>query len=200
MEVKMSLKKSNEITVKIKGNLKEFYKIIERKNFKIVDKFSMNDSYFIPEKLKLSEMSTREILSNAILIRDIRDKISGETVKKITFKIKQFDEDGNIVNQSAINCNVYEVEEAKKLFEAIGYKQIMNIYEEDIVYEKDGFQLAIKDIKNGEKLIEVETEKSEELNTIDKLIKKINEINIPIYTDNYFVKKAEIELDKILGR
>lgn len=196
----MSLKKSNEITVKIKGNLKEFYKIIESKNFKIVDKFSMNDSYFIPEKLKLSEMSTREILSNAILIRDIRDKISGETVKKITFKIKQFDEDGNIVNQSAINCNVYEVEEAKKLFEAIGYKQIMNIYEEDIVYEKDGFQLAIKDIKNGEKLIEVETEKSEELNTIDKLIKKINEINIPIYTDNYFVKKAEIELDKILGR
>ena len=196
----MSLKESNEITVKIKGNLKEFYKIIESKNFKIVDKFSMNDSYFIPEKLKLSEMSTRKILSNAILIRDIRDKISGETVKKITFKIKQFDEDGNIVNQSAINCNVYEVEEAKKLFEAIGYKQIMNIYEEDIVYEKDGFQLAIKDIKNGEKLIEVETEKSEELNTIDKLIKKINEINIPIYTDNYFVKKAEIELDKILGR
>ena len=196
----MSLKKSNEITVKIKGNLKEFYKIIERKNFKIVDKFSMNDSYFIPEKLKLSEMSTREILSNAILIRDIRDKISGEIVKKITFKIKQFDEDGNIVNQSAINCNVYEVEEAKKLFEAIRYKQIMNIYEEDIVYEKDGFQLAIKDIKNGEKLIEVETEESEELNTIDKLIKKINEINIPIYTDNYFVKKAEIELDKILKR
>ena len=196
----MSLKKSNEITVKIKGNLKEFYKIIESKNFKIVDKFSMNDSYFIPEKLKLSEMSTREILSNAILIRDIRDKISGEIVKKITFKIKQFDEDGNIVNQSAINCNVYEVEEAKKLFEAIRYKQIMNIYEEDIVYEKDGFQLAIKDIKNGEKLIEVETEESEELNTIDKLIKKINEINIPIYTDNYFVKKAEIELDKILKR
>ena len=38
---------------------------------------------------------------------------------------------------------------------------------------------------------------SDELNTIDKLIKKINEINIPIYTDNYFVKKAEIELDKI---
>ena len=196
----MSLKESNEITVKIKGNLKEFYKIIESKNFKIIDEFSMNDSYFIPEKLKLSEMSTREIFSNAILIRDIRDKISGEIVKKITFKIKQFDEDGNIVNQSAINCNVYEVEEAKKLFEAIRYKQIMNIYEEDIVYEKDGFQLAIKDIKNGEKLIEVETEKSEELNTIDKLIKKINEINIPIYTDNYFVKKAEIELDKILGR
>ena len=40
----MSLKESNEITVKIKGNLKEFYKIIESKNFKIIDEFSMNDS------------------------------------------------------------------------------------------------------------------------------------------------------------
>ena len=58
--------------------------------------------------------------------------------------------------------------------------------------------LAIKDVKNGDKLIEVETEESEELNTIDKLIRKVNELDIPIYTDNYFVKKAEIELDKVL--
>ena len=48
--------------------------------------------------------------------------------------------------------------------------------------------------------VKMSLKKSEELNTIDKLIKKINEINIPIYTDNYFVKKAEIDLDKILGR
>ena len=31
-------------------------------------------------------------------------------------------------------------------------------------------------------------------------LKESNEIEIPIYTDNYFVKKAEIELDKILNR
>ena len=31
-------------------------------------------------------------------------------------------------------------------------------------------------------------------------IKKINEIEIPIYTDNYFVKKAEVELDKRLNK
>ena len=58
--------------------------------------------------------------------------------------------------------------------------------------------MAIKDVENGDKLIEVETEGSEELNTIDKLIRKVNELDIPIYTDNYFVKKAEIELDKVL--
>ena len=72
----------------------------------------------------------------------------------------------------------------------------MNIKEDDIVYEKDGFELAIKDVLNGDNLIEVET--TSEYDTIDKLIKKINEINIPIYTDTYFVKKAEVELEKIL--
>ena len=76
----------------------------------------------------------------------------------------------------------------------------MNIKENDIVYEKDGFQLAIKDIKNGDSLIEIETEENEELNTIEKIKQKILQEEIPIYTDNYFVKKAEIELDKILKR
>ena len=39
---------------------------------------------------------------------------------------------------------------------------------------------------------------NKELNTIEKLIQKVNKIGIPVYTDNYFVEKAEIELDKII--
>ena len=82
----------------------------------------------------------------------------------------------------------------------MGYKEIMNIKEDDVVYEKDEFQLAKKDINNGDNLIEIETEENKDFDTIEKLIKKINEIEIPIYTDNYFVKKAEVELDKVLNR
>lgn len=197
---KMSLKENNEITVKIKGSLNEFYKIIEEKDFKIAHKFSMNDAYFIPETLNLNKMSTREILSKAILVREIKGKTSGKIIKKITFKIKNFDDNGNILSQEAINCDIIDIEEAKKLLKAIGYQEIMCIKEDDVVYEKDGLQLAIKDIKNGHNLIEIETEDNDDLNTIDKLIQRINKLDIPIYTDNYFVKKAEIELDKVLGR
>lgn len=196
----MSLKENNEITVKIKGSLNEFYKIIEEKDFKIAHKFSMNDAYFIPETLNLNKMSTREILSKAILVREIKGKTSGKIIKKITFKIKNFDDNGNILSQEAINCDIIDIEEAKKLLKAIGYQEIMCIKEDDVVYEKDGLQLAIKDIKNGHNLIEIETEDNDDLNTIDKLIQRINKLDIPIYTDNYFVKKAEIELDKVLGR
>lgn len=80
----------------------------------------------------------------------------------------------------------------------MGYKEIMNIKENDIVYGKDGFDMAVKDIENGDNLLEIET--NERFDTVDKLIQKINEIQIPIYTDNFFVKKAEIELDKVLER
>ena len=37
-----------------------------------------------------------------------------------------------------------------------------------------------------------------ELDTIEKLKEKINDLQIPINTNDYFVKKAEIELKKIL--
>lgn len=196
----MSLKESNEITVKIKCELQDFYKILEEKGFKIVDRFSMDDAYFVPGELDLDKTNTREILSKAVLVRDIVEKMPNIRTKRITFKIKNFDEFGNILNQEAVNCDILKIEDAKKLLKAIGYKEIMNIKEDDVVYEKDGFQLAIKDIKNGDNLIEVETEENKELDTIEKLIKKINELEIPIYTDNYFVKKAEIELDKILNK
>lgn len=197
---KMSLKENNEITVRIKVSLDEFYKIIEEKGFCIDQEFSMNDTYFIPETLNLNEMSTREILSKAVLVREINGKTSGKVIKKITFKIKNFDDNGNILSQESVNCDIKDIEDAKNLLKAIGYREVMCIKEDDIVYEKDGFQLAIKDIKNGDKLIEIETEENDELNTIDKLIQKISKLDIPIYTDNYFVKKAEIELDKVLGR
>lgn len=66
--------------------------------------------------------------------------------------------------------------------------------------KKNGFQFAVKDILNGDNLIEVETEDDESLDTIEKLVKRVDEEDIPIYKDDYFVKKAEIELNKILKR
>lgn len=194
----MSLKENNEITLKIKCELNEFYEIMKKKGFKVIDKFRLDDTYFIPKDLKLNKTNIRYILSKAVLVRDITDKMTKERPKLITFKIKEFDENGKILNQESVNCKIYDIEDAKKLLKAIGYKEIMNIIEDDVVYEKEGFEIAVKDIKNGDNLIEIETTDNEELDTIEKLIKKVNELEIPIYTDNYFVKKAEVELEKII--
>ena len=76
----------------------------------------------------------------------------------------------------------------------------MNIKENDIIYYKNNFELALKFVKNGDLLIEIETEENTEWDTIDKIKKIIDELDLPIEKNNYFIKKAENELNKILKR
>lgn len=194
----MSNKESNEVTVKIISTKEELINLLTSKGFKKGREISLDDYYFIPNNLDIDKMSTREILAKAVIIRYIID--DGDIIQKITFKRKNIDESGNILSQDSVNCDVLNIEDAKKLFLAIGYSQIMNIKENDIIYYKDGFELALKFIKNGDFLIEIETEENTEWDTINKIKKIIEELNLPIQKNNYFVKKAENELNKILKR
>lgn len=197
----MGIKQENEITMKVNCNINELCMILENKGFKIVDKFTINDIFMIPNalKTKIKDLTSREILKEAILIRDIEDQISDDKTKKITFKKKEFSKDGDILSQEAINCDILNIDEAVNFFQAIHYYKIMNIKERDIVYGKNDFEIAIKDIEGGDNLIEVETVSSNSnLDTIEKLKNQIINLQIPVDTSNFFVKKAEIELDKIL--
>ena len=86
--------------------------------------------------------------------------------------------------------------EGIRLFEELGYYEIMNIIEDDIIYYNDKIELAIKDVYNGDLLIETETNKN--ITTIEELKEIIERLEILFEKDNYFVKKAEETLDKIL--
>ena len=68
--------------------------------------------------------------------------------------------------------------------------------EKGTVYEKEGYKITIKDIYNSDKLIEIE--ENEKYDSIDKLINELKKLELPVDLDDYFVKKAEIELKKIL--
>lgn len=196
----MGIKKSNEVTVKIKTDIDRFYAILEEKGYTIIDRFTLDDIYFIPKDLKIDKMETRDILAEAVLIRNRIGEIEDKKLKTLTFKQKKISEDGSIINQRAINCEILNIEEAKEFLTAIGYKEIMRIIENSKVYEKDGFNIAVKNIIEGEKLIEIETDRSSKINTIEKIKQKLLEEELPICTDNYFVKKAEIELNRILRK
>ena len=143
-------------------------------------------------------MTTRDILSKAIILRYIID--DGKIIQKITFKIKNIADNGDIINQKAINCDVLDIEDAKRLFKSLGYYEIMNIKENDIIYYKNKFELAIKFVENSDILIEIETETNTEWDSIEKIKTLISEIDIPIEKDRYFIKKAENELNKLLKR
>ena len=194
----MSVKEENEITVKVECSKENLLKCLKENGFSKGRIFSLDDYYFVPKSLDVENMDTREIIAKAIIIRYINHE--GKISQKITFKIKEFDDNGDITNQKAINCEIYDINEAKRLFETLGYYQIMNIKESDEIYSKNGFELAIKYIEKGDILIEVETQENTDWDTIDKIKNIFLKINIPIKKNEYFIKKAEVELNKILHR
>ena len=192
----MSLKEANEITVKVTCSNDELIKHLTNKGFIKGRKFTLDDYYLIPKNLKLDELTTRDILSKAVIIRYIVD--DGQIIQKITFKKKDINGNGEILSQKAINCDVLDYKAGINLFNELGYYQIMNIKESDIIYYKDKLELAIKFIENSNTLIEIETD--ENFETIDELKKLVINLEIPMEKDNFFVKKAENELDRILKR
>ena len=192
----MPTKQENEITIRILCSKEELIKCLEEKGLKKGRKFRLDDHYLIPKTLKKEELTVREILSKAVIIRGIEN--DGKIVNKITFKKKNINEKGEIVSQTATSCEVIDYTEGIRLFEELGYYEIMNIIEDDIIYYNDKIELAIKDIYNGDLLIETETNKN--ITTIEELKRIIESLEIPFEKDNYFVKKVEERLGKILEK
>lgn len=195
---------SNEITVRINCSLEEMYNILENKGFSIVDKFHLEDTYYIPKDIELKKQYVKEILSEYVLIRKIiqfepNDFINSYNIINMTYKRKEIAADGTIIRQLKNDCQIHNKEQGKEFLENLGYKSIMTIKEKTLVYGKDELKLAIKDVENSDKLIEMETiDDNPNLDTTEKLKVIINELQIPIDTNDYFIKKAEIELNKIL--
>lgn len=191
----MPIKQENEITIRILCSKEELIKHLEEKGLKKGRRFRLDDHYLIPKILKLEELTAREILSKAVIIRNIDN--DGKIVNKITFKKKNINEKGEIVSQAATSCEVMDYTEGIRLFEELGYYEIMNIIEDDIIYYNDKIELAIKDVYNGDLLIETETNNN--ITTIEELKEIIESLEIPFEKDNYFVKKAEERLGKVLN-
>lgn len=195
------MKENNEITLRIKGSLENFERELEEKGYEKSRHFILDDVYMIPKDLNIEKMSTREIVSKAVIIRKVDDITKQEISSDLLYKIKKFNEKGEILEQKNIRLKVLDCEEAEKFLQAIGYRKIMNIIEEDYEYKKENFSFITKNVKNGDKMIEVETEaNNSSMDTIDKLKKFLESENLPLDYSDLFVKKAEVELDRILGR
>ncbi len=192
----MSVKEANEITIKITCTNNELIKLLTSNGFTEGRKFTLDDYYLIPKDLDIEHLTTREILSKAIIVRYIVN--NNKITQKLTFKKKNINENGEIINQKAINCDILDIKDGINLFNEIGYYEIMNIKESDVIYYKDKIKLALKFIENNNTLIEIETD--DNFDTVDKLKKLVMKLEIPIEKDNYFVKKAEDALNKILNR
>ena len=191
----MGFKDENEITVRVQCSEDELKKILAKDKFILNNEYYAKDIFMIPKDIDIFKVTTRESLSRAIILRKFQGISSNKHKMKITFKHKKINEKGEILQQDAINCEVLNIQDAKNIFDCIGYKEIITIKEKHFSYYKGDFKIIVKILSENNILIEAETNK--EYRTVEKLKKEINNTNIPFDNSNYFVKKAEEELEKI---
>lgn len=181
----------NEITVEVNITYEELDKLLKEKVFKIVDEYTVNDTYMLDNRIDTTSLSNREILLKCILVRDI-----SPYTKKLTYKHKEFDQKGDIVNQVKIDCPVEDIDKAIKFMEAINYKKIFNLKDDLIIYSNDLIELAIQ-LVDSHIYIEVEAKYKDKVYTIDEMKQMLDSYDLPYDKSNYFVKKAEIKMEEL---
>lgn len=192
------VKNSNEVTLRIIGNMDAFRNNLKEKGYVETEHFILYDIFMIPEFLEIEKLSTREIISKSVIIRKVEDIANNEIRRDVSYKMKKFNDKGEILEQKSTRLKILDCNEAERFMQVIGYKKIMNITEEDYGYKRNEIIITTKDVKNGDKMIEMETQlDNEEMNTIEKLIEKLKMEELPLDFEDCFVKKAEVELNKL---
>ena len=185
----------NEITVRISCKKSDFLCFIKDKGFKATRTFILHDYYYFPSDLDFKSFSIRDIVRQAVLVRDIQ----GESYKPLlTFKKKEINDKGEILNQKSYNCPISDIGAARQFLEAIGYKYGFEIFENGTVFSDGKAEFELKDIKELGLLIEVETDSN--FSSMDMLKKLLDDYEFPYDHSNYFVKKAEIFTERMLNK
>lgn len=192
------MQNENEITVEVNISIDELISKLEENNFKLKEEYDLNDIYLINDNNKSNNYLS--MLNKCVLIRDIieENKIS----RKLTYKYKEYNENKEIVNQSKINIEINDIENTKLLFEKLGFEELIRINDHIMVYANDNDELAIQKVNNKHIYIEIEDKCnyiSKKYSSIDEMKNVIKEYSIPIKDNDYFVKKAEIELNEKYG-
>lgn len=188
------MKFENEITVEVNMSLEDLKEHLKKLNFTINEEYDLNDIYMLDKNFK-DEENYLELLKKSILIRHIIE-VDKET-KYITYKYKEYNENKEIVKQGKVNCPIISIDKAISLFEALNYEKLISINDHIIAYSNGIDEFIVQYVNDKHIYIEIEDECSflnKTYETIEDMKDVIKKYNIPIKGDNYFVKKAEIEL------
>ena len=190
----MTMNFENEITIEVDTTKEELEKILEENNFKIKEQYDLIDIYMLQNDVQINN-NYLEILKKCLIIRNIITDTKNK--KQITYKYKEYNNNGEIIKQRKIDCSINSIEEAINLLEAIGYHRLIEINDHIVVYANDITEFAVQYVNNKHIYIEIKDKCNyidRYYESIEEMKEDINKYNIPIKNNDYFVKKAEIEL------
>lgn len=148
--------KQIEVTVKVKNTLEEIDELLTKKGFKLIRKSRVEDDYVCPNELKVDKNNILEVLSSCILIRYL--KTAEAEFKKLTYKNKEYSEDGIVISEEKINVSIDDTKKAQELFEKINFKKLVSVHYDVIVYSNNNYEFAFQDVEGLGLLLEYENE------------------------------------------
>lgn len=146
--------KEIEITVKVFDSVEKTKDILARQGLKIVDTYSTKDIY-LSQDTNLSQ-SIESVLNKSVILRQIITH--SKVIKKIVHKNKVYDGD-TLLYEDKINLNCEDLENAKLLFEALDFKELVIVQYDSFVYKKEGLELSFQNVKDLGLLLEIESDK-----------------------------------------
>lgn len=192
------MKYENEITVQVTCSYEELHNLLIKQGFKIIEKYTIIDEYLISKDYDLRNKNYLDILKECVIVRYIEN-----IVKELLYKYKEYNDNGDIIKQAKVSCKVNDIKEASNFMKTIGYKELIHIQNNSVVYTNDKIEFAVQLVNDKYIFIELE-DKSEYLNktysSIEEMKEEINLYNLPIVKDKYFAKKAAIILEDELNK
>ena len=189
------MKYENEITVEVDTNLENLIVLLNSKGFELKETYDLNDIYLINKNDK--ENNYLSMLNKCVLIRHIIEK--NKETKFLTYKYKEYNQNKEITKKGKINVSIDDIDNTKLLFEKLNFEELIKINDHMLVYATDKDELVIQSVNNKHIYIEIEDKcnyANRIYNSIDEMKKVIVDNNIPIKNNDFFIKKAEIELQE----
>ncbi len=185
----------NEITVEVDTGLENIIEILENKGFKLKETVDYNDIYLINKKDKKGNYLS--MLNKCVLVRNIIEE-HNET-KSLLYKFKEYNKKKEIIKQGKVEVKIDDIDNTKLLLEKLGFEELIRINDHILIYASEKDELALQYVNNKHVYIEIEDEcryTNSCYKSIDEMKNVIINNSIPIKDNDFFVKKAEIELQE----
>lgn len=189
----------NEITIEVDTSLEDLINTLKSKGFKLKEEFDYNDIYLINKNDR--EDDYLSMLNKCIIIRNIIEK--KKDTKFLVYKHKEYNDNKEIIKQEQVKIEIDNIDNSKLLFEKLGFEELIRINDHMLVFATDKDEFVVQNVNNKHIYIEIEDEcryANRFYNSIDEMKSVIIDNFIPFKNNDFFVKKAEIELNETSER
>lgn len=149
---------NTEVTVEVLNSLDEVIDILNKKGFKLIEEWVLNDHYFSKfSKNQLKNMNYTEIIDNSILLR-LRE---GKNIEqKIIYKKKEYDKQDNVINEEKTIVTVDNSENVKKIFSLSGIEEWCQIIDKNYLYKNETCEIDLQVVDGLGVFLELEEDDS----------------------------------------